>query len=497
MSRQLIRRLRGRWDGLSSSRSVRPRLCGAIRAPSLRPTRCLLRLRAALLVLCASSFGFAMLALGAPTALAIGTLDQQNPGPQTGAQLFASDNNGNPARYEVAQTFTAGATGSLDTVKLNVWNATGAFQGGTGDLIVRIEAVAALSNPRLPDDNQVLASQTIPNSDVSTDPNVLQTVTFDDPASVLSGTQYAIVLPTTLGNFFAGPPPVGSYDEWGTTGSNYAGGAFCSGSGGWTCDSTTDAIFTTYVTPPPPAVGLSTSSLGFGDQPLGSSSSAQTVTVTNTAANGAQSLALGQLSTSGTNAGDFTIGSDHCSNQSVAPGNSCTIGVSFAPTGTGSRTASLIVPSNAASSPDSVSLSGSGTTLADVKVSMTGPTSVSKGAQATYTITVSNAGPSTAHNVVLTSAVPAGAWFLGVTTTRGTCAHPSSGASKGTISCSLGDLASGGNVGAAVSLKVSAKAGSTITDVASAYSTADGAGAATPDPNTSNNWVSENTTVTK
>ncbi len=110
-----------------------------------------------------------------------------------------------------------------------------------------------------------------------------------------------------------------------------------------------------------------------------------------------------------------------------------------------------------------------------------------------YLITVSNDGPAAAHNVVLTNPVPSGASFLGITTNRGTCAKPS----KGVINCFLGDLAKDGNAGSAVSLKLTAKVGRTVTNLASAYSTANASGPATDDPDTTNNSASVTTAVTK
>jgi uncharacterized repeat protein (TIGR01451 family) len=61
---------------------------------------------------------------------------------------------------------------------------------------------------------------------------------------------------------------------------------------------------------------------------------------------------------------------------------------------------------------------------ADVAVSIAGPVSAKKGVQVTYLITVSNAGPNTAHNVVLSNPLPSGSSFVGVTTTKGTCTPP-------------------------------------------------------------------------
>src|SRR5439155_3948485 len=170
-------------------------------------------------------------------------------------------------------------------------------------------------------------------------------------------------------------------------------------------------------------------------------------------------LAIGQLSTSGPNLSEFVLANDNCSNKSVAAGASCTVDVSFSPTHAGSRTATLVVPSNAASSPDSIPLSGNGTTLADVRLAMTGPASASKGKQFSYLITVSNAGPSAAHNVVLTDPLPSSATLVGVSASQGSCTK-----SGGTIRCSLGDLAAGGSAGSAVSVKLTAKVGSTITN---------------------------------
>jgi hypothetical protein len=55
--------------------------------------------------------------------------------------------------------------------------------------------------------------------------------------------------------------------------------------------------------------------------------------------------------------------------------------------------------------------------------------------------------------------------------------------------------ANGGSAGSSVSVKITAKVGSTFTTIVSAYSTVNGAGSATFDPDTSNNWKSLNTTV--
>jgi len=246
--------------------------------------------------------------------------------------------------------------------------------------------------------------------------------------------------------------------------------------------------------PPPPALGVSPTSVAFGDQSLGTASDAQTVTITNTAAAGSQPLVL-ELMIAGANSGDFSLANDTCSGAGIPAGTtaSCTVDVRFAPTALGSRSASLSISSNAASSPDTVPLGGSGTAAgADVRVNIGGPTSAVSGSQNAYVITVANLGPSTALGVSLTLQVPNGTKFVGVSTTHGTCTHPSSGATSGTISCNLGDLAAGAAAIDTVTLKITLNGkGGTVAIAARAAS------ASTPDPDLSNNVASLTTAVSK
>jgi uncharacterized repeat protein (TIGR01451 family) len=422
------------------------------------------------------------------SASAIGTLDQHNSGLPSSSWGF-----GGVGSAEQGQTLTAGLTGSLDTAEVAL-----CAVGAPGDLVAKIEGTHKdlVSGELRPVDADVLATQTLSASSVvasvptcPTDPALSHRtvqISFDSPASIEAGTVYALVLSSPSSSS-------GNGYEWGRDESNvYSGGSLCyAGTPGvWGCEGDfSDAVFATYVTAIPPQVGMSPSSLSFGDQGVGSTSAPQTVTITNTAASGAQSLAIGQLAIGGANAGDFSLGTDNCSNASVAPGDSCGVEISFAPTVTGSRNATVDVPSNAASSPDHVALSGTGTPQADVALSMTGPASASRGKQISYQITVTNKGPSPAHNVVLTDPLPGGTSFVSANSSKGKCSYK-----KGTVSCSLGDLSYPGSAGGAISVKITAKAGSTITNIASAYSTADG-GPATFDPDTSNNWESLNTTV--
>jgi len=108
-----------------------------------------------------------------------------------------------------------------------------------------------------------------------------------------------------------------------------------------------------------PAVDLDLSSLDFGSQMSGTTSAPQTVTLTNT---GAADLHVGSLTKSGTDAAQFALSADACSGQTVVPSATCAFDVTFGPTSTGAKGAQVNIPSDASTSPDTVSLSGMGTT---------------------------------------------------------------------------------------------------------------------------------------
>ncbi len=99
-------------------------------------------------------------------------------------------------------------------------------------------------------------------------------------------------------------------------------------------------------------VTLSSSSLNFGTLAVGSTSAAKTVTLTNrsSAALNFSSIAI----TTG-----FAIASNTCGT-SIAAGTNCTVGVTFTPTATGSVAGTLTFTDNTISSPQVVSLSGTG-----------------------------------------------------------------------------------------------------------------------------------------
>ncbi len=106
---------------------------------------------------------------------------------------------------------------------------------------------------------------------------------------------------------------------------------------------------------PAPSMTLSTTNLNFGNQAIGVSAT-QIVTVSNT---GTAPFTVTSLQITGANPGDFTE-TDNCTS-SLTASASCVISVIFDPLADGARAATLSV-SNAASSPQTVALSGVGVT---------------------------------------------------------------------------------------------------------------------------------------
>jgi hypothetical protein len=104
-----------------------------------------------------------------------------------------------------------------------------------------------------------------------------------------------------------------------------------------------------------PLVLLSRSSIDFGNQAVGTTSAAQTVTLTNT---GGGTLNIGSITLSGSQSGDFAQ-TNTCS-APLAINASCSIAVTFTPSAAASRTASLMITDNAPGSPHSIMLTGAG-----------------------------------------------------------------------------------------------------------------------------------------
>jgi uncharacterized repeat protein (TIGR01451 family) len=232
-----------------------------------------------------------------------------------------------------------------------------------------------------------------------------------------------------------------------------------------------------------PSASISPSSLTFASQPVGTTSAAQMVTVSNT---GARALAVSTVTLAGANPGDFALASDGCSGASVPIGGSCSVSIDFTPTAIGTRSASLVVTDNANDVPgstQSAALSGVGAASADLGLSLgASPNPVHTGRTLTYLITVANNGPTGASNVVVTDALPSSTRFESVRSSQGSCTTPVVG-STGTVTCSLGSVANGANTTTSVAVTVIAAHKSTVIDTATVTSSAF-------DPNPANNSAS-------
>jgi Bacterial Ig-like domain (group 3) len=190
--------------------------------------------------LMAGACALAVLTLGVPEALARGVLDQTTPAAYTDGSGL-----GITPFYDVAQTFTAGRTGFLDTVAL-------ALSGGDdGRYTIQVVPTDASGVPA----GAPLASRTIDAC------HIPQTSPFEIPfgpaASITAGTRYAIVAAYEPGSISpTNPNPPGI--SW-VGGSPYANGAAFSGllspTPMWATTEFGDVGFSTYVsTTAPPAL---------------------------------------------------------------------------------------------------------------------------------------------------------------------------------------------------------------------------------------------------
>jgi Ca2+-binding RTX toxin-like protein len=113
---------------------------------------------------------------------------------------------------------------------------------------------------------------------------------------------------------------------------------------------------------PQPTAGVTPATLTFATRATATTSAAQTVTLSNS---GNAALAIASIAVVGTNPGDFARSGGTCPTAAgtLAAGASCTVGVTFRPTATGARTATLRVSDNSgnnAGSTQDVTLNGTG-----------------------------------------------------------------------------------------------------------------------------------------
>jgi len=137
-----------------------------------------------------------------------------------------------------------------------------------------------------------------------------------------------------------------------------------------------------------PFVSLSPPFLTFASQFVGSSATAQAITILNT---GTAQLSIGEVAVSGPQASEF-LQTNTCGN-TLAAGANCTISVVFEPNATGIRNASVTVTDNASGSPQAVPVSGTGMSLGlAIPSGQSGSATVAAGATATYSLIIGGAG---------------------------------------------------------------------------------------------------------
>jgi hypothetical protein len=175
-----------------------------------------------------------------------------------------------------------------------------------------------------------------------------------------------------------------------------------------------------------PANTLSTSSITFNAEPVGTTSAPQAITLSNS---GNATMTIANI----TAVGDFSQ-TNNCP-ASLAPSANCTINVTFSPAAGGTRTGSVIISDNSLGGPALVSLTGTGS---DFSLTPSGSTSatVQAGSTATYQLTFSAVGGTFANAVNLScggapalstckvtpSTISAGSGSTGVTVTVTTTA---------------------------------------------------------------------------
>src|SRR5262249_44390757 len=149
-------------------------------------------------------------------------------------------------------------------------------------------------------------------------------------------------------------------------------------------------------------------------------------------------------------------------------------------TNTGTVSATTSDPNQANNTSSVTTMVQTGQQSADLSITKTGPATVTTGQTFTYTLAVSNAGPNNATGVTVTDHLPSGVGYLPTTTNQ--CTNYA-----GTVTCTVGGLASGASATLTVVVSAPSVAGS-ITNTATV------SGQQT-DPNQANNSSSVTTTV--
>lgn len=157
--------------------------------------------------------------------------------------------------------------------------------------------------------------------------------------------------------------------------------------------------------------------------------------------------------------------------------------------GSVTNTATVATTNDPNNANNSSSTTATLTQSADVGVTKTGPSTVVAGSNITYTVTVTNNGPSDAATVTMNDPLPAGTTFVSESQTSGptfTCTTPAPGAS-GTVNCTIATMPAASTAVFNIVVATSFNATGPITNTASVTTASDA--------NTANNSSAAATTV--
>ncbi len=187
------------------------------------------------------------------------------------------------------------------------------------------------------------------------------------------------------------------------------------------------------------AVRLSATTITFPGETVGTASTPQSVTLTNT---GNVTLNIASIAVTGTNAGDFTLAPASSCGATVAVHDTCTINVTFTPGAAGARTAAVTLTDDALDTPQSITLSGQGLLQPTADLSATTLTYSGAGVgstSASQMVTLTNNG-----NAPLTIAgIVAGGADSGDFAVSNTCTSPIAAGAHCSISATFTPTSSG------------------------------------------------------
>jgi hypothetical protein len=185
-------------------------------------------------------------------------------------------------------------------------------------------------------------------------------------------------------------------------------------------------------------VSLTPTSLAFGNQAVGTFSTAQVVTLSNSSG---ASLNISSITIDGANGHEFSL-TTTCGAR-VANAGTCTISLTFSPTSVGAKVATLSVTDDAANSPQTLALSGAGTVTSQTISTVFGAASIAVDGSTSLNFAIANPSGSLAlTGVAFTDSLPAGLVVSAppnvVTTCTGTI---TAAAGASSLSLSAGTLA--------------------------------------------------------